>query len=241
MDEKEQESTRKFDPFELAVAILLGLAAMGIAWSSFQSGLWGGKMSEAYSEASKITTEASTENSDMLVEMSHDLSVDVQAKMLIAQGRDATNETDRDRDFELASYLYLYQMSEDAYKSLGLPASVLEKANEEVAPGEEEPDIEISEDDLMKAFYSDLDDKYYDVKFKEADKMFEDADARFDEGRKANDIGDKFDLAGVIFTASLFFGGLGLVLKSSIKWSFFAVGATIFTAAAIYMFTLPGA
>lgn len=238
MDENKNEH-RAFDPFELAAAILLGLAAMGVAWSSYQSGLWGGKMTEAYSEASKITTEASTANNDMLVEMSHDLSVDVQAKILIAQGRDTSNETDRARDYELASYLYLYQLSEDAYKSLGLPADVLEKANKDPEPGQEDEDILIPEEELQKAFYVDLDDAYYDHKFKESDKMFDEADDRFDEGRKANDIGDHFDLAGVIFTASLFFAGLGLVLKSSARWGLFGLGALIFVAAAVYLFTLP--
>lgn len=235
------EEQKPFDVFELITAILLGLAAMGVAWSGFQSGLWGGKMSEAYSEASKWTTEASTMNSDMLIEMSHDLSVDVQAKMLIAQGRDAVNPTDRDRDFELASYLYLYQFSEDAYKSLGLPEDVLKKAGEPQKEGEEAEDIQIPEQALLDAFYVDLEDAYYDSKFKESEKMFDDADDRFEEGRKANDVGDNFELAGVIFTAALFFAGIGLVIKTNVRWGLFTIGVFIFIGATAFLLTLPTA
>ncbi len=50
--------------------------------------------------------------------------------------------------------------------------------------------------------------------------MFADADAKFEEGKKANDNGDKFDLAVVFFTVALFFAGLGLVFKTSIRWGF---------------------
>jgi hypothetical protein len=39
------------DPVELIAAILLGLAAMAIAWSTFQSALWGGRQDEAYTES----------------------------------------------------------------------------------------------------------------------------------------------------------------------------------------------
>lgn len=238
---EESGEKRPFDVFELAVATLLGLAALGAAWSGFQSGLWGGKMAEAYSEASKMTTEASALNSDMLVEMSHDMAVDVRAKELIAEGRDASNETDRSRDYELASYMYLYQMSEDAYKSLGLPPELLDKVNKEPAEGEEVEDIMIPEDKLMDAYYTELDDVYYDKKFKDVEDMFEDADGRFEEGRQANDMGDRFDLAGVIYTVSLFFAGLSLVFKTKARWAFYAIGLLIFLGSSGYVLTLQSA
>jgi len=59
MTNEEQEYT--FDKFELIAAIVLGLAAIGTALASFQSGLWGGKSVEAYGKANKEATKAASE------------------------------------------------------------------------------------------------------------------------------------------------------------------------------------
>src|SRR5262245_31049348 len=159
------EESKTFDKFELATAILLGLGAIAVAWSGFQAGLWGGKMTESYSASSKMATEAAALNNDMLVEMAHDQAIDVEAKKLIAEGRDSENDVERSRDFELASYLYLYQMSDDAYKSLGLPEDVLKKSQEKPEEGKEPEEVVVPEDALLDAFYTDLDEAYYDKKF----------------------------------------------------------------------------
>lgn len=227
------KDNQPFDKFELFVAILLGMAALATAWSGYQSGLWGGNQATNYGLASKKATEASTVNSDMLIEMSHDLSIDVEAKKLIAEARDAVDEVDRARYSELASYLYLVQLSDDAYEALGLPVAVKEK----LVKGSED-DVTLPPAALEQAFYTDLDDVYYDKKFAEVEAMFAEADKTFDEGQKANEIGDKFDLTTVIFTASLFFAGLGLVFKTRVRWGFFYLGSAIFLVGLIYMLTL---
>ena len=46
------------DYVELVAAVLLGLAAMAIAWSSCQSALWGGQQDEAYTESVRAANEA---------------------------------------------------------------------------------------------------------------------------------------------------------------------------------------
>jgi hypothetical protein len=40
-----------YDAVEIFAAVLLGLAAMAIAWSTYQSALWGGQQDEAYTES----------------------------------------------------------------------------------------------------------------------------------------------------------------------------------------------
>jgi len=45
------ENSTEIDIPELVATILLGLAAMAIAWSTFQAGLWGGQQDEAYTES----------------------------------------------------------------------------------------------------------------------------------------------------------------------------------------------
>lgn len=36
---------------EVVAAVVLGIAAVAITWSTFQSGLWGGQQDEAYTES----------------------------------------------------------------------------------------------------------------------------------------------------------------------------------------------
>jgi len=40
-----------YDMVEVAATVLLGVAAVAIAWATFQSGLWGGQQDEAYTES----------------------------------------------------------------------------------------------------------------------------------------------------------------------------------------------
>ncbi len=100
---------------------------------------------------------------------------------------------------------------------------------------------DIPDEVLFASLTQELDDDYIDKALETGTKMFEDADKKFEEGRQANDNGDKFDLAGVIYTVGLFFAGLGLVFKTKIRWGFFAAGAAIFVGATIFLMTLPWA
>jgi hypothetical protein len=46
------------DVTEFVAALLLGLAAVAIAWSTYQSGLWGGQQDEAYTESVRQANKA---------------------------------------------------------------------------------------------------------------------------------------------------------------------------------------
>lgn len=48
----------EFAYVELVAAVLLGLAAMAIAWCTYQSALWGGQQDEAYTESVRAANEA---------------------------------------------------------------------------------------------------------------------------------------------------------------------------------------
>lgn len=47
----DESGGHQHDPIELIATILLGLAAVLIAWSTYQSALWGGRQDEAYTES----------------------------------------------------------------------------------------------------------------------------------------------------------------------------------------------
>jgi hypothetical protein len=50
--------TNDLDLVEIVAAVLLGLAAMAIAWSTYQSELWGGQQDEAYTESVRAANNA---------------------------------------------------------------------------------------------------------------------------------------------------------------------------------------
>lgn len=227
------EKTPAFDVFELIAAILLGLGAIGAAFSGYQSSLWGGKSTEAYGLASTMATKASTEYNYAVMDMAQDYNVDIQAKKLTMEGIDATDETTKVRSFEIASYLYTVQMSETGYKDLGLPMDLRE--------GDPAKRDDIVQSMLQKALENDLGNDYVDLMLAEGEKKFADADKKFDEGRLANDTGDKFDLVGVIYAVGLFMAGLGLVFKTRMRWIFLVAGALVFAYASISMFRTPWA
>jgi hypothetical protein len=240
-----EEAHKPFDVFELIVAILLGLAAIGAAVASLQSGQWGGKQLESFAEANAITTDAARSYSEAVSDMNSDYMVVGQAKRLIIEGIDADSDAEQERSYKLASYYLNQQLSEHAYSALKLPAQAEEPAGgEEEADTEEEVEAELGqvlpEETLLSVLSTELhdEDTYETAMFGEGAKLFEDADKKFAVGRAANDNGDKFDLAGLFFTIALFFAGLALVFKSRMRWGFCGVGALVFVGTLIYMMTL---
>jgi hypothetical protein len=249
----ETESSKPFDVFELSAAILLGLGAIGAAVAGHQAGLWGGQSVEGYGEAAAMTTKASTTYNDELTSYIQDAQVDTRAKEMIWEALEIDDQARKTRLLQMASWLYTSQLSDPAYEALKLPALPEddEKADapaaasesEDVADAESEAEPEegafsFTETDLESALNIDLGEDYVDALFSSSVKDFEAADKRFNVGRVANEIGDKFSLAGVIFTIALFFGGLALVFKTKVRWGFLGAGTLIFVAGAIFMATL---
>lgn len=244
------EPTKSFDVFELCVALLLALAALGAALSGLQGGQWGGKQLEAFAEANALTTKASKSYSEAVSSMNSDFAVVGQAKKLILEGLDAESDVAQARSFKLASYYLTRQLNGEAYVALGLPMDLFEEDTPGQAhPSKSEEQIEsemgilLPEEELLGVLESELDDddSYHTVMFAEGTKLFADADKKFAEGRVANDNGDKFDLAGVFYTLALAFAGLGLVFKSRARWSFFYVGVATFLLTSVYMVMIPWA
>lgn len=112
---------KPFELFELIIATLLGLAAIGAALAGIQSGQWGGKQLEAFADANSITTKASKSYSEAVSDMNSDYAVIGQAKKLILEGIDAPTEADQQRSYKIASYYLTQQLDETAYDALKLP------------------------------------------------------------------------------------------------------------------------
>ena len=221
--------SKPFDPFELAAAIVLGLSAVGASVAGHQAGLWGGQSVEGYGESAAMTTKASTTYNDELTSYIQDAQTDVRAKEMLWEASEIDDESRATRLNEMATWLYTSQLTEHAYAALGLP-----KAPE----GDALDEFVFPSDALEKALNTELDEDYVDTVFEPSSKEFAAAEKRFDEGRKANEIGDKFSLAGVILTVALFFGGLALVFKTTVRWGFLGAGTLVLIGGGIYMSTL---
>jgi hypothetical protein len=121
-------------------------------------------------------------------------------------------------------------MSENAYKAFKLP--------QEYLTGDKKEDY-LPEDVLTEFFESDaLGDKYTESLFAESDEMFDKADKTFEEGRAANNAGDKFSFAAVLYAVALFFAGIGTTLKSKVRWLILGAAYLIFVVSTGYVVTL---
>lgn len=266
-----EETNQPFDKFELITAILLGLAGIGAALAGLQGGQWGGKQLEAFAAANALTTKAATQYTEDTVAINADYAAVASAKAYILQARDTNDAKAAERNLDLASYYYMYQMSERGYKAMGLPIEffVEDEDDDPAAPAAGAPAAaaapaagaaaEDDEDDdpvaaahealvreipdaaLFATLHDELDDDYVEESLADGTRMFAEADKKFEEGRVANENGDKFDLAVVFFTVALFFAGLGLVFKTSVRWGFCAAGGVIFLGSAIFIMSLPWA
>lgn len=227
----ENEAGKPFDPFELAAAILLGLGAVASAVAGYQSGLWGGASVEGYGESSSMTTEAAATFNDELTSYIQDAQVDVRAKEMIWEASEIDDAARATRLQEMASWLYTSQLTEHAYQGLELPVP-------EADPETGEAGWNLSVDALEKALNIDLGEDYVEKLFAPSSEEFAAAKERFEKARVANEIGDKFSLAAVILTISLFFGGLALVFKTKVRWGFLSSGAVVLVVGVGYMATL---
>ena len=123
-----------------------------------------------------------------------------------------------------------------------VPAAKAEEDDDDDTPsGGPVIERDIPDADLLKMLAVELDEEYSNDMLEDANKGFAAAEVRFNEGKVANENGDRFDLIGVFFTVALFFAGVGLVFKTSIRWAFFCIGLLLFVCSSIYMFTLPWA
>ncbi|MBP6002620.1 MAG: hypothetical protein KA746_04200 [Pyrinomonadaceae bacterium] len=235
---EESEKRAMVDRFEFFAAILLGLAAISTALSSFQAGMWDGKQAEAYGRANTEATAAAAERARATVEMSKDAQIDITAYQLIEQGLNnaESNPSVSNSSFEIASYLYTRQMSDAGYKALGLPPEAKKDS------GDDEEKTEALKGDILdKASNKDLvgDENYLKEMLAKSDELNAQSQKTFKEGNDANDTGDKFELANVLFAVSMFFMGIALVFKTEIKWKVLIAGGLILIVPFVYMLTLP--
>lgn len=233
---EEKEKAKSFDPFELYVAILLGLGAIGGAYAAYQGDLWGGQSVEAYGEAATQATAASTIYNSSVTDLTYDLQLDVDAKQLIVEGMLSEDPLVKTRTFAIASYLYAQQMTDEGYRVTGLnPRYRTEEGRGDM--------VHIPEEELVAAIDNELVDneEYENAMLQAGEDAFAESDRMFDRGREANNTGDEFAFMGVLFTVALFLAGIALVFKSKVRWGFAGMGTLVMLYGMLELFTTPWA
>lgn len=230
------DDERPFDWFELIVAVLLGLGAVGSAWAAYQGDQWGGQEGEAFGEASTFATQASTVFNLNVTELMRDIQLDIDAKKLVVEGLFTEDPVTKTRVYTIASYLYAQQMSETGYAVVGLDPRY------RTAEGREGMD-HIPEEELMATLDRELleNDTYVTAMLAMGTEAFDRASTRFDEGRESGGKADTFSVVGVLYTVALFLAGIALVFKGRIRWAFVAMGAAMFALSTVKLFAAPWA
>lgn len=240
LDGDDDVKPKKTNKFEVAAAVLMGIAGILIAVSGLQSSMWSGKMSELYSSSNKIATAAAAEKSQALITITKDTSVDVQAKQQMLEGKQ--NPAAKERTTALAGYLYIFQMSDNGYWAMDFPNDLRDKVRAGDHSDETQKRIDEMLEDMMDADVEyDLSRhvEYQDRLLAKSRALSAEAENAFEAGSKANSNGDRFSLTNVIFAFSLFFSGISLIFHTKIRWAMLSVGLLFLIAGIVHMALIP--
>ncbi|HEY1234344.1 MAG TPA: hypothetical protein VGH22_13290 [Candidatus Binatia bacterium] len=217
----DHEAERNYEPFEgagyfcerwfeLIVAVILGLATLGSAWSAYQSALWGGiqsfRLAEAGGAGRRAGEKAAYANQlrgvDIFLFQSYIRAVSEKNQWLA--------------DFFFQRFRPEFKVAAEAW----LATRPLENPAAPSSPF------------IMKEYSIPID--------KETQQLREEEAIKFTEARKANEISDNYLLLTVVFGVALFIGGITAAFKERrVRTLMLAMSVVIITATAIFMAFLP--
>lgn len=164
--------------FEVVATLVLAIAALATAWSSYQASLWDGIQSSDYSKASGLRVEAAQQHAEANELRLADLSV------LEGYLEAATTGNDELADF------YLQRVRAEARPAFDAWVALDPLTN---------PDAPASPFDMPEYQLAAAD---------EAQRLTEQADETFATGEEANGYSDTFTLSTVLFASALFFAAI---------------------------------
>lgn len=189
---------RRLDRLEVSIAILLGIAAILTAWSTFQSSQLGSGVSAAYSEGIRSSDAASQAYNDAAAADVADQALFLEYAKAENSGEDAT-----------ASYIHDSLMTEELQAAIDWWVTQPSSANYDTPFTEDNPNWSTKMFDDAKALDAE-------------------AQTKFDEAKTMDGIGNSFAILSIIIALSLFlFGVASLVRQERIKIGLGAVGAII--------------
>jgi hypothetical protein len=216
---------------EILIAFLLGVGAICGGWAGYQSSQWGGTATEDYGKAATTATRASTQYNEAITIANRDSALDIQAKQLVLSALTTQDALVKERDLSVAKYLYTQQMTKAGYLALGFPAAYHTKDRETY--------LKFSDEEVTKGLEAELGAKYTAGALAPANATFAEADKTFAEGQKVSGYSTQFGLTGMFFTVALFLAGLGLVIKSGMRWGFIVASFAILGYGVVKLLSIP--
>jgi hypothetical protein len=202
---------------DIAIAALLGIAAIATAWAAYQSSLFGGDEAEAFNASAVHTGEAAVKTDQASQAWTNGDQAYIHDQQLFLEYVKAAQLDDTG----LAQYLRESLMSPELIAAIGW-------WEQQPDDGPQSP-FDDSNPEYVNASYdtaAGLDD--------EAQALLAQATAANQEANKLGDIGDKYDFATVILASSLFILGIGGVFRQlPIKLGMGALGAVLLVSALI--------
>lgn len=196
---------------EVYAAILLAIATVATAWCAYQATRWNGVQATAFAEASTDRSESNRE-----------FNFAIQLQSL---------------DIELATlWLEAYRADDtermEFYESSLMRPELMEHLNEWVST-EPELNTESSAHPLASEEYSD-------ELVADSERLKAEAEEKFQRAKEANQTGDDYVLATVIFASVLFFAGIASKFSSvNVQGGLVALAFLMLVVGAVQLGTLP--
>lgn len=188
-----EPSSRMRDRIELSIAVILGIASIGIAYASFQAALYDSQMAGAYQKGGNLATEAES----LYLEGNQQYVQDAQlwnrlTELAIAtESSDPANAADAQNTYEVLSF---QAVSDD------LSAAI------DWAAAQNEADA--------STYYSPLDSEDYQAAlFGEYGELKVKSEQVITEGDSYNSLSDQLTLYTVMMSISLFLLGIAAVVR----------------------------
>lgn len=202
---------------EVAAAILLGLAAVAISFSSYQSALWGGVQDAALTDSVLASNSAvdQLQNGDTIASSDQALFTAMLTSGACGTLEDLLNLELGELDVLTPCGQLVLGLSEG-----GFDAVVAWQFSDDAYPFSTE--------------------EYDAVLYTSGEEMQASSREFFDESQDANRTGDKYELASTFLTVVLFFAGISFVLASMRLRRILVIGSALLLAgSAVYLLGLP--
>lgn len=173
---------------EVYAAILLAIATVGTAWCAYQATRWNGVQSTAFAEASTDRSESNREF-NLAIQLQ---TIDIELATLWL-------EAHRDDEAERKEF----------YENSLIRPELMQHLEEWIAsePGEPGSDTDAASHPLAS-------DEYMQDLVADSERLRADAEEKFQQAKEANQTGDDYVLATVIFASVLFFAGIASKFSS---------------------------
>jgi hypothetical protein len=218
--EKKSTGSRIFANVELIVVIFLGIVSVATAYTSFQSGLYGGHSDDKISQSEASGTLAES----LYLEGNQQYVQDAQTVLRLAELNIDAQSADPVTAADAASKydeIYFIGVSPDLDTAIQSAAAL----------DESEPDFyhyPLDEDSYLQAQFSGYEDEAAN------------SAALRDEGNQLGAAGDQLGFYTALMAITLFLLGIAAVVRSlRMKWILIAIGMSIFTVTAVLTATVP--